>query len=302
MAKYIPNILKNLLDGPGGIVGDALLYNKDKPLRNKILLGRNVGPFPRADLDGGPMAYEYENSIKTHIEGFKRIFGTHHPVFTDAYTYEQANKRIQRDGTIQKDYIAIVDIDSVPHKYIKLPFVPRELQYNPHSNFVGIASFGRNNPYYQFTGSEDSLSFEIDWFAEEKHREDVLFKCRWLEALTKGDGYNSRPHRVMIVWGAGVDNNGEGDKMFGEKSTWILVNAPYTLSSFNRGYMENGEFINTHMLPQQAYQQVTFKRLAETNRTTEEILGDLQKSDKAWNMNEGEPAYDGSSVDNSNLA
>jgi len=66
---------------------------------------------------------------------------------------------------------------------------------------VGIASFGSNNPIYQYTGSEDTLSFVIDWFSSENHREDVIFNCRWIEALTKSDGYNEPPHRVKIIWG-----------------------------------------------------------------------------------------------------
>lgn len=296
MARYIPNIIKNLLTQvPSGIPGDILQFDPNKPERNKILLSRNTGPFPRADINGGPIAYEYENSIYSHIEGVKRLFRPN-PVFTDAYTFEQANKREPRDGKIQQDFIAIVDIDSEPFKYIKLPFVPRELQYNPQSNFVGIASFGRNNPYYQFMGSEDIVTFEIDWYSNEKHREDVLYNCRWLEALTKGDGYGSRPHRCMIIWGAGMNtagsgqayNDGAGDKMFGEKSKWLLTAAPYKLSEFNRGYIdkESGEFVNTHMLPQQAIQQVTFKRLAETNRTHLDILGDLEPTSKTWTREE----------------
>lgn len=310
MAKFVPkldNINFNNFFDPArwGPLGDGYQYDKDKPERNKILINRNVGPFPRADLHGGPLAHEYENAIKSHIEGFRRIFRPN-PVFTDAYTFEQANKRQQRDGKIQKDFIAIVDIDSSPYTYVQLPFVPREVQYNPQSNFVGIASFGRNNPYYQFTGSEDTVTFEIDWFAQENHREDVLFKCRWLEALTKGDGYKSRPHRCMIIWGANTDQYGEGDKLFGEKTRWLLVSAPYSLTEFNRGYMdrETGEFVNTHMLPQQAVQQVTFKRLAETNRTTLDILGDLQPSAHAWNPNWGttdESPIPGSATNNQNM-
>lgn len=317
MAKFVPKIdnvnFKNFFDpARWGPLGDGYQYDEDKPERNKILVNRNIGPFPRADLHGGPLAHEYENAIKSHIEGFRRIFRPN-PVFTDAYTFEQANKRQQRDGKIQKDFIAIVDVDSSPYTYVQLPFVPREVQYNPQSNFVGIASFGRNNPYYQFTGSEDTVTFEIDWFAQENHREDVLFKCRWLEALTKGDGYKSRPHRCMIIWGADSqelslsdqDNWGKTDKFFGIKSKWLLVSAPYSLTEFNRGYMDNttGEFVNTKMLPQQAVQQVTFKRLAETNRTTSDILGDLQPTPGSvvnWGTIDESP-IPGSATNNQNL-
>lgn len=250
--------------------------------RLKIYSNRNLRGFIKADVDGPPGSYEYDNN--TFLPGVKEHHDQIYPGYTSGmpetqidtagYLSEQANRQ-SRVGKQCTDYISIIDIDYKPedkekrhYKYIQLPFVPSELNYSPESNFVGIASFGRNNPFYQFTGSEDTLTFEIDWFSREQNREDVIFNCRWLEALTKGDAYDDVPHRVLLSWG-------QDNKLFID-SEWLVVAAPYRLSDFVRGYTgENGEIITVGMLPQQAYQSITLKRITKLNRTTKQIIGNL---------------------------
>lgn len=279
MAIYIPDKIRNILKYPlNGPYADILKVNPDKIYRNIILAERLNPQFPRADVTGGLSAYTNENVRKSQREGKDRLT-RHNPVFDNTgYEFEAAGQRENRDGLIAKEYISIIDIDRVPYEEIRLPFVPRELQYTPQSNFVGIASFGRNNPYYQFTGSEDTLTFEIDWYSMTGNYEMILGQCKRLEALTKADGYKSRPHRCIINWGNTADNpmgdaSTGADKLFGLNSKWILVSAPYKMTEFNRGFMRDGEFQSTHMLPRQIVQQVTFKRISDNNRTREDIIG-----------------------------
>ena len=175
--------------------------------------------------------------------------------------------------------ITIVDMDyndpeddSKRYFYrLDLPFVPREVSYTPDSNFVGIASMGRNTPHYHFTGAEDTLEFTIDWHSNQRDRQDVIFNCRWMEALSKNDAYEGRPHRLSIFWG-------EDDKLW-NNDYWLLTAAPYKLQNFNRGYTDpnTGEFVKTSMLPMQAYQTCTFKRVTVSNRTTKQIIGGVGK-------------------------
>jgi hypothetical protein len=131
--------------------------------------------------------------------------------------------------------------------------IPLELSYNPSESagWTAIASSGRNNPLYHYTGSEDSLNFTISWYANEESREDVLRNCKWLEALSKNDGYLKKPHRIKLMFGK-VFNN----------TTWIVEKAQYKMSMFQR---------DKGMLPALAIQEVTLKRLANTNLTTTEI-------------------------------
>lgn len=282
MAKLIPNLPNYDLQDIAG-----------KANRLSIYADRNLRGFEKIDVNGPPNAYEHDNRVGT-ILGAKKahraeivglpnvnareISGT--GIDTDGYTTTYSREsRLDKNCT---DYISIIDIDFKPgqdddkrtYSYLKLPFVPRELNYSPESNFVGIASFGRNNPFYQFTGSEDTLTFEIDWFSERDDREDVIFNCRWLEALSKSDGYDDVPHRVILSWG--MDN-----KLFSD-SIWLVTSAPYRLTDFVRGYQDENtrEIISVGMLPQQAYQQVTLKRLSNLNRTTKQIISNLGRPKK----------------------
>lgn len=169
------------------------------------------------------------------------------------------------------DKIKIVDLDYQGndnrfYDYIELPFIPRKLSKTPESKFMGIATIGRNLPFYHFTGAEDNLEFEIDWFSDTYHREDVIFNCRWLEALTKTDGYGV-PHRVKIVWG-------KDDRLFRDE-IWLLTSAAYELEQFNRGYKDpdSQEYISTSLLPVQARQTVHFKKVSKTNPKYVDIMG-----------------------------
>lgn len=286
MAKFIPKILQPLLNyNPSDNVNNAVSVGSKVWRYGKLQYDRNFRGFQKADTNGPSDAYEHEDttdaypSPKEHRDLINPNYtdGKDTQIDTTGYEHEQPNRQ-SRVNSETKDYISIVDLDFNPEKhnskryysYIQLPFVPRELDYKPESNFVGIASFGRNNPFYQFTGSEDTLTFEIDWFSKEDNREDVIFNCRWLEALTKGDAYDEIPHRVKIVWG-------KDNKLF-EDSIWLLVDAPYRLSNFVRAYYDNqNNLVSAGMLPQQAYQTVTFKRLTKLNRSSKEIIGNLGK-------------------------
>lgn len=166
------------------------------------------------------------------------------------------------------DYIAIIDLDSKGpdkgYEVIKLPFVPRELSYNSESTFAAIKPMGRNTPLYHFTGSEDKLEFEIDWYAHDWGRREVIEKCRKIEALSKADGYTHSPHRVKLMWG-------KDDVLFGDHE-FIVIAAPYKLSNFNKGNINaNGNIESTYMLPIQAYQNVTLARISSTSLTSIDI-------------------------------
>jgi len=176
------------------------------------------------------------------------------------------------------DKITIFDLDvktakvgERKYQYLELPFIPDEVNMDPSSTFKAIASPGRNNPHYHYSGSEDTLEFTVQWFAKQEDRKDVIQNCRWLEALTKADGYSEDPHRVRIMWGRNAT-------LF-DKDQWLLVHAPYKLSQFINGYKgKQGDFVSTDLLPQMAEQKLTFKRVARTNRTAKEIITNINSS------------------------
>lgn len=294
---YGVNELLNRLPG----TNEELASNiASKVMRAKIeIWDRRMRGFERIDVNGPRDSYKSEKTsraypgIKSHRDSItggdnERESGimvdpnsmntTRRPTY-DFYDKNPDNR----------DYISIIDYDYNPtnektsvvddtnktkpklsnrrYRELRIPFIPRELQMATESNFVGISSFGRNNPFYQYTGAEDTLTFEIDWIASNNNREDVITKCRWIEALTKGDGYNDVPHRVILMWGA--DN-----KLFKDYK-WLVVSAPYRLTNFTRGYVEDNKFRNTSLLPNRATQQITLKRITDTNLTSAQIIGNL---------------------------
>lgn len=164
------------------------------------------------------------------------------------------------------DYEEARDKESRKVRSIQLPFVPRELQYTPDSKFVGISTIGRNNPRYHYTGSEDTLEFTIDWHTiADMERKDVIFNCRWIEALTKADGNQLNPRRVKIIWGT-------ADNLF-KDTQWIITKAPYKMNNFqNVHYDKDNTLQNSGMRPAQAYQQVTLKKITDFNLGAKQII------------------------------
>lgn len=144
----------------------------------------------------------------------------------------------------------ILDLVTLQKLYFQT--IPTVIDINPDSKFVAIESPGRNNPLYQYTGSEDSIDFGLTWYCDDESRMDVILKCKWLEALTKNDGYDNKPHIVQLIFG----------DLFRD-SKFIVEKAPYSIGRFNREFK---------MLPCYAEQKITLKRISTTNLKRTEIL------------------------------
>jgi hypothetical protein len=129
----------------------------------------------------------------------------------------------------------------------KLPiqFVPIEMQWAPESNWVVIPSVGRNNPFYHYTGSEQTLSFQLDWNAKAENRQDVIEACRWVENLSLADGYDAEPPPVRLIFGTVFENY-----------TFIVERAPFSISLFD---------VQNNYMPKQAYQDIVLKRTTGVN-------------------------------------
>ncbi len=175
---------------------------------------------------------------------------------------------------IEKIYIANIDAgekrgEQVTEK-IELMSWPREVDYTPESKFVAIASIARNNPHYQYVGSEDTVTFKVSWYTTQD-RDHVIKQCRKLEALSKANGYKSKPPRVKLVWGS-------QDRLFRDQ-LFIVVAAPYKMRDFQSAYRtpEDG-FQTIGNMPQLATQDITLKRITNKNLTHKEIRYVAQKS------------------------
>ena len=143
-------------------------------------------------------------------------------------------------------------IDTITQKSLKIQNVPKEISYDPKSDFKTIPIVSRNNPLYHYTGSEDTIEMELTWYADEDDRADVITNCRWLESLSKADGYSQAPHPVILSM----------DNLFDANSKWLVENAQYKLTMLSKLH---------GMLPVLATQKLTLKRITTTSLTYNQI-------------------------------
>jgi len=128
---------------------------------------------------------------------------------------------------------------------LRIQTVPLQLDVEPTANWAVIPSVGRNNPFYHYTGGEDQLRITLDWYSVDVLRQDVIANCRWVESLSRANGYKDSPPRILLIFG----------DLF-KYTTWIITGAPYKLSLFDK---ENA------MLPRQAYQELTLRKVVDHN-------------------------------------
>lgn len=178
-------------------------------------------------------------------------------------------------STIQNNII-IINPHTSPYTSLVIQNRPSEIQVNPQATWVAIKSMGRNNPFYMYTGGEDTITFDISWYASDpNHFEEVLAKCRLLESWTRANGYSQAPPTLKISWGsADIFRNRD----------FILESCPYRLSNFQNAsranlptYENNTSVKSTQVLdkglyPYCATQTLTFKRVIYDNTTYRDII------------------------------
>lgn len=157
-----------------------------------------------------------------------------------------SNLYIVRLGT-RTDANSNIAINNNEIERLKIQSIPLKLNVDAQANWAVIPTIGRNNPFYQYTGGEDTVNFTIDWYSTDPLRQDVIYKCRWVESLSRSDGYKNPPPLVLLIWGD-----------LYKFTTWIVQSAPYELSLFDKEY---------GVLPRQAYQRVTLKKVVGFNTT-----------------------------------
>ena len=306
MAKYIPKLLEKIalyepskkvnenVDVAFKLARTLVLASRaigaargkftqiDEPLKKRIKDA--VTPFRDTNFPFPEEAKGSSLSRQAAARGILPLAGWDNRPSDNEDSYKGTPIDYRRNITRIENPISILNLDSREEpftdlsKYEKLELhsVPKELKYDPSSNFVGLASIGRNNPHYNYTGSEDTLEFSIDWYCKGLDRAEVIKNCRWVEALSKGDGYSSKPPRIQLIWGK--------ENVLFNNQTWIVVSAGYTLSNFQDGHNGlgtndrtmrpfDGRLTSMGNLPQQAYQNVKLKRVTNTNRTHKQIKG-----------------------------
>lgn len=161
-----------------------------------------------------------------------------------------SNIDIFEDNNTRKENQPAI-LDMVTMEILRFQTIPPELSVEMDSGFSEVKTSGRNNPIYHYTGSSNQIKLTLSWYSNYHNRQDVIRKCKWLEALTKADGYVSKPHEIRLIWG----------ELF-KQSKFIVTSAPYKLGLFIR---------NQGMLPSHATQEITLNRITTTNLSYSDI-------------------------------
>ena len=146
--------------------------------------------------------------------------------------------------------VFIVNLET--KEYIKLHFVPLEVQWEAKSNVAAIASIARNNPFYHFTGGEDTINLDLDWHAYDVDRQSAIGAANTLKAWSRNDGYKKGLPRIKLIFG----------EIFRDH-VFIITGANYRMSLFQR---QKG------MRPAQVTQSLTLKKVTMLNETRKIIL------------------------------
>ena len=174
-------------------------------------------------------------------------------------------KSLKRSNiTIPHNYIYLVNLHTSPYTLLCIQNRPYEVQINPGSTWVSVKSMGRNNPFYMYTGGEDTLSFEVSWYTSDpNHPEEVIAKCRLLESWTKANGYLNAPPTLRILW---------GDSGLFDNFDFILESCPYRLTNFQNASRssigaigDNNKIVDKKLYPACATQTLTFKKVIKDN-------------------------------------
>lgn len=134
---------------------------------------------------------------------------------------------------------------------IEIQFVPREIAISRVSAIQTIAIVGRNNPFYQYTGGETTMPIQLDFYAEDEDRKDVLRKVRFLESLSINNGYKNPPQRIHLIFGDIFKNE-----------MWVIKSVKTKLSNFDKPY---------GMLPKQAYVDLELALDTNVNLTRKDL-------------------------------
>lgn len=216
----------NIYRGTAPLIASEVLGALDSTLFNKV----RTGNYP-----------PWEDTTKSELTGLSQ---------KDLQDARNKSNSISVDGY---NHTSVYILNLENGEKLPLQFVPPEVDFDAKSNFVAIQSMGRNNPFYHYTGSEDSLRLRLDWVASIDSREDVIDNCNWLVAATKADGYSQDPPRIKIIWG----------NTLWSQATWLITKAPYTLR------LPNAE---RNYLFTKAIQELELVKVTESNRTRSELL------------------------------
>lgn len=135
---------------------------------------------------------------------------------------------------------------------VDIQFVPKELDLNRTSDYAEIAIVGRNNPLYHYVGGSNTLTLDLDFYAEDENKEDVIAKCRQIESWSMNNSYQQPPENIRVTFG----------QLFKPNEIWLISSCPVKYSNFDKvkGF-----------LPRQAYMTLELQLDTKMNRRSIDV-------------------------------
>lgn len=266
MAKteYSPRPLKKQ---PNNLKNEHYTYTlspaeKESAEVQKIAIRRKNDGDPQANWEARQKSLQQGQDIHSSKFNFTKV------------REEAAYKSLRQASNLSKNEIIIVNDNVSPYLSLVIQNRPNELRITPQSTWVNIVSAGRNNPFMMYTGGEDTVSFDISWYASDpSHREEVIAKCKLLESWTRANGYLASPPVLQIIWG---QSNIFKDQRF------VLESASYILTHFQDQARQSrkkvdgkdpyGEIQDLKLYPNYATQSLTFKKVTAGNTSHSDII------------------------------
>ena len=265
IAKGLGHVNQKVNEGIEAISPITTSY-VNKLWRGAILLHRSTH-LPHAKIQKVDPA----NGHNTLINEKKRNAQEKSTVKIITFSTEPYDNLVKEKKTGKgSNQIILYNLTSKPYEFIVIQNRPNRLEFKGETSWATIKSMGRNTPMYHFTGAEDIVQFNISWYCNDpEHRDEVVNKCRFLEAWTKANGYQASPPVIQIQWG--------NSDIF-KDHYYILTSATYTLENFNDFIRINGnerkdlKAADGQLLPSTATQELIFKRVSATNLSWNDIL------------------------------
>ena len=113
---------------------------------------------------------------------------------------------------------------------LALQCVPNEMRGATKPAYASYNSVGTSVPTKQFTGSLKTLHMELDYYADESEKEDVIRKARWLERFVVSNPRGART--LQFVFG----------EWYPTDFRWALVAYDWRMSLFHQN--NSPEFVD----------------------------------------------------------
>lgn len=98
---------------------------------------------------------------------------------------------------IEKIYI--IEVDTL--ESFECQLMPNSFSENVQIDINKIKTISRTNPFIGYSGTQETISFDLQMYSDEESRKELHRKINWIKGLAYPDKRDGKPSRLRIVWG-----------------------------------------------------------------------------------------------------